>query len=273
MAKLISVRKSTRERLELAKSTPIPDLERDGTPTLVFQPAVDLATGRLLGFEALLRWHDASGNEVPPQTLIPWAESHGHMNALNAWVLSEACAQATRWPGDLQLAVNCSTLQLHRGIAAVAVATALEQSKLNPDRLTVEVTETSVGDTEAVRDMNVMTHLGIQLTVDDLAAEDSVLGQLHGYHVNTVKIDASLVAGLDDPEGASRATVEGIVTLSRSLGICTVAEAVETPEQVSVLREIGVEAAQGYFFSRPLTADGAAELASMSPPPRFALSG
>lgn len=112
VAKLINVRKSTRARLELARSTPFPDLGRDGTPSLVFQPAVDLATGRLLGFEALLRWHDASGNEVPPQTLIPWAESHGHMNALNAWVLSEACAQATRWPGDLQLAVNCSTLQL-----------------------------------------------------------------------------------------------------------------------------------------------------------------
>src|SRR5208337_2611122 len=104
----------------------------EGAPALVFQPAVDLATGRLLGFEALLRWHDPSGDEIPPGTLIPWAESLGQMNALNAWVLSEACAQATRWPGDLQLAVNCSTLQLRRGIAAVAVATALEQSGLNP---------------------------------------------------------------------------------------------------------------------------------------------
>ncbi len=261
-----------KSRLELSRSTQIPDLGRKGAPVLVFQPAVDLATGRLLGFEALLRWHDPSGDQIPPETLIPLAESLGQMNALNAWVLSEACAQAVRWPGDLQLAVNCSTMQLHRGTAAVAAATALEQSGLNPDRLTVEVTEGSVADRDAVSDMSVMTHLGIQLTVDDVAAEDSNLGRLHGCHVNTVKIDASLTARLDEPGGAGRAAVEGIVILSRTLGISTVAEAVERPEQVTILRELRVDAAQGYFFSAPITADAAADLAAMSPPPRFALS-
>ncbi len=227
----------------------IPDLGLNGAPTLVFQPAVDLATGRLLGFEALLRWTDSKGGSIPPDTLIPWAEAHGHMNALNEWVLAEACAQAARWPSDLQLAVNCSVFQLRGGTAAVAAAAALEKSGINPDRLTVEVTELSVADDEAAADLQVMTRLGIQLTVDDVGSDSSVLQNLGDCVVNTVKIDAALVAGLTTPGSKDRAIVETIVTLSRSLGICTVAEAVETGEQVAILRQLGAETAQGYFFS------------------------
>ena len=234
----------------------------------MFQPVVDLTNGRLLGFEALLRWHDASGDDVPPGILIPWAEAHGQMNELNAWVLSEACAQAARWSSDLQLAVNCSIFQLHRGNAAVAAASALEQSGLRPDRLSIEVTETCVEDDKAAADLSVMTRLGIQLTVDDVGEDWSVLEKLRDCVVNTVKIDGSLTAGLAILGGEARAVAERIVQQSRSLGICTVAEAVETAEQVAVLREIGVETAQGYFFSPPLSATDAAELAAMSPPPR-----
>lgn len=269
--------KATRSPLEVdsgeqAPPRPAPNLGLEGAATLVFQPAVDLATGRLLGFEALLRWHDLTGREIPPDILIPWAENHGHMNELNAWVLAEACDQATRWPADLQLAVNCSTFQLHRGTAAIAAAAALEESGLNPDRLTVEVTAPSVNDAEAAADLQVMTRLGIQLTLDDIGEDWSVLEDLHGCVVNTAKIDATLTAGLTDPEGPSRAIAEAIVKQSHSLGICTVAEAVETAEQVAVLRQIGAETAQGYFFSAPVSADGAADLAAMTPRPRFALS-
>ena len=109
----------------------------DGYPELEFQPAVDLHNGRLLGFEALLRWRDGSGGRVPPNVLIPQAESMGHMDLLSRWVLAEACAQAAAWPSDLQIAVNCSVLQLQRGTAAIAAAAAIERSGLKPDRLTV----------------------------------------------------------------------------------------------------------------------------------------
>jgi EAL domain-containing protein (putative c-di-GMP-specific phosphodiesterase class I) len=246
-------------------------MELEGTPSLVFQPVVDLATGRLMGFEALLRWNRPDGEAVPPDVLIPWAEQHGHMNDLNAWVLSEACAQAVRWPSDLQLAVNCSVFQLQRGTAALAAAAALEQSGLNPDQLTVEITESSVADDAAAADLEVMTRLGIQLTVDDVGADWSVLNNLRNCVVNTMKIDASLIR--DIATGTkSRGTVETITKLCRSLGICTVAEAVETAEQVDILRQIGVEIAQGYFFSAPLTAAAAADLAAMVPHPRFALA-
>lgn len=249
-----------------------PKLGLGGTPSLAFQPAVDLATGRLLGFEALLRCHDASGGNIPPDVLIPWAEAHGHMTELNEWVLSEACVQASRWPSDLQLAVNCSVFQLRRGTAAVAAATALERSGLNPDRLTVEVTEVSVADDAAAEDLQVMARLGIQLTVDDVGTDFSVLENLRDAVVNTVKIDAALIAGLTDPDGQSRLVVASMVKLSRSLGFCTVAEAVETVEQVAILRELGAETAQGYFFSAPLTAQEACDLANMDPHPCFALT-
>ena len=169
---------------------------RDGSPSLVFQPAVDLTTGRLLGFEALLRWHSSDGEEIPPEVLIPWAEDHGHMNELNAWVLAEACRQATEWPSEIQLAVNCSIFQLQRGTAAMAAASALEQSGLNPDRLTVEIIESSVVDDDAAADLRVMNRLGIQLTVDDVGTDWSILKDLGNCVVNTMKIDGSLVEGL-----------------------------------------------------------------------------
>jgi EAL domain-containing protein (putative c-di-GMP-specific phosphodiesterase class I) len=247
-------------------------MDLDGKPSLVFQPAVDLATGRLLGFEALLRWRRSDGDDIPPDVLIPWAEEHGHMNELNAWVLAEACAQATRWPSDLQLAVNCSVFQLQRGNAAIAAASALEKSGLNPDRLTVEITESSVANDDAAADLQVMTRLGIQLTVDDVGSDWSVLNNLRNCVVNTMKIDASLTEGVTAAGGRSRHTVETIIKLCRSLGICTVAEAVETGEQVEILREIGVEIAQGYFFSKPLTAEEAVGLATMTPRPRFSIT-
>ncbi len=252
--------------------TPFSHPGLDGSATLAFQPAVDLSTGRLLGFEALLRWHDLDGNNVAPSLLIPRAEATGHMNGLNQWVLSEACAQAARWPSDLQLAVNCSIFQLRHGTAAIAAASALEESGLNPDRLTVEVTEISVHDQHAAADMQAMSKLGIQLTVDDVGLDWSVLENLRDCVVNTVKIDAALVAGLTAP-GGTRGIVETIAGRSRALGMCTVAEAVETGGQVRILREIRIDTAQGYFFSPPVTATEASRLATMNPAPSFALSG
>jgi EAL domain-containing protein (putative c-di-GMP-specific phosphodiesterase class I) len=239
----------------------------------VFQPAVDLRNGRLLGFEALLRWHDGSGESIPPSIVIPRAESMGHMDLLSQWVLSEACVQAARWPPDLQIAVNCSVLQLRRGNAAIAAASAIERSGLKPDRLTVEVTEVSLADDDASADLRVMTRLGILLTVDDVGDDCSVMDRLRDRDVSTVKIEAEVIAGIGDADGTSRNTVRSLVAMARSMGVCTVAEAVETVQQVAALRELGVDTAQGYFFSHPLASADALELATLNPRPTFALSG
>jgi EAL domain-containing protein (putative c-di-GMP-specific phosphodiesterase class I) len=257
---------------KVVSTTPIPKLNLDGTPTLAFQPAVDLATGCLLGFEALLRWYDSDGNYVPPNVLIPRAEAQGQMTALNAWVLSEACTQAARWPSLLQVAVNCTIFQLRRGEVAASAIAALERSGLNPDRLSVEVTETSVTDNEAASDLDAITRLGIQLSIDDITTDGLDPDNLRDCVVNTIKIDAALIAGLTKPDSQSRIIVESIVKLCYSLGVCTVAEAVETAEQVAILRTLGAGAAQGYYFSHPLSADDAFELAAMNPLPHFSLS-
>ena len=251
---------------------PRPELGLDGEPELVFQPAVDLATGRLLGFEALLRWNDPDLGPIPPSVLVPWAESNGHMVTLNAWVLSEACAAAARWESDLQLAVNCSVFQLRRREAAAAAAAALEESGLNPDRLTVEITETSVADDTAAADLHAMSRLGIQLTVDDIGSDWSTIESMQQFAINTMKIDGTLISGLADAGGVSRAMVETIVHVSHSLGICTVAESVETSKQVRILRELGADVGQGYFFAPPLAVQDAQALTTMDPLPVFPLT-
>ena len=248
-----------------------PELGLDGEPELVFQPAVDLATGRLLGFEAFLRWNDPDLGPIPPSVLIPWAESNGHMVELNAWVLSEACAAAASWQADLQLAVNCSVFQLRQREAAAAAAAAIEESGINPDRLTVEITETSVTDEGAAADLHAMSRLGIQLTVDDIGSDWSTIDNLQQFSINTMKIDGSLIQGLADEGGVSRAMVETIVHVSHSLGICTVAESVETAQQVKILRELGADVGQGYFFAKPLAVEDALMLTTMDPLPVFPL--
>jgi EAL domain-containing protein (putative c-di-GMP-specific phosphodiesterase class I) len=252
---------------------PRPELGLDGEPELVFQPAVDLATGRLLGFEALLRWNDPDLGPIPPSVLVPWAEANGHMAELNAWVLSEACAAAASWQSDLQLAVNCSVFQLRQREAASAAAAALEESGLNPDRLTIEITETSVVDDGAAADLHAMSRLGIQLTVDDIGSDWSTIQQMGQFSINTMKIDGTLISGLADAGGVSRAMVETIVHVSHSLGICTVAESVETAQQVRILRKLGADVGQGYFFAPPMAADDALELTTRDPLPVFPLTG
>ncbi len=252
---------------------PRPELGLDGDPELVFQPAVDLATGRLLGFEALLRWNDPDLGPIPPSVLIPWAEANGHMVDLNAWVLSEACAAAASWQADLQLAVNCSVFQLRQREAASAAAAAIEESGLNPDRLTIEVTETSVTDDGAAADLHAMSRLGIQLTVDDIGSDWSTIESMQQFSIKTMKIDGSLIEGLADEAGVSRAMVETIIHVSHSLGICTVAESVETARQVKILRELGADVGQGYFFAKPLAVEDALMLTTMDPLPVFPLTG
>src|SRR5271170_6500608 len=136
-----------------------------GVPLLQYQPIIDLGSGQLLGFEALLRWrHPTEGIILPPQ-LIPWAEANGDIIAIGEWVLATGCHDAMRWPTSIQLAVNLSVIQLRRGAASRAVLAALEVSGIAPDRLTVEVTERAISDEAAVKDLQAISALGVQLAV------------------------------------------------------------------------------------------------------------
>ncbi|HUY63948.1 MAG TPA: EAL domain-containing protein [Acidimicrobiales bacterium] len=254
------------------EATPRPGFVLDGAPLLEFQPAVDLATGLLIGFEALLRWDHPERGIIPPNLLIPWAEANGHIVELNAWVLTEACRRAANWPSGIQLAVNCSLVQLGRRQASLASAHALRASGLNPDRLTIEITESAVADERTHDDLRALTALGLHLAVDDVGTSWSTLENLRRFAIETAKIDRTFISALEPHEGMNRAIVEAIIHVSHVLALSTVAEGVETAEQVATLRQFGADVAQGYFFARPLHAEEADALAKTEPRAVFALA-
>ncbi len=245
-----------------------PELELEGLPGhpfLEFQPAVDLASGLLLGFEALVRWQHPERGRIDPGELIPWAEAHGAILDLNAWVLEAACEEAQRWPSGMQLAVNCSIVQLRRGEASRAVDRALAATGLLADRLTIEVTERAIADDRAATDLRALVQRGIHLAVDDVGTMWTSLEVLRRFAVDTVKIDAAFVRHLEGDEGVNRAIVDAIVHVGHSLAMSTVAEGVETARQVEILLEFGADVAQGYHFARPMPADAALALARVEP--------
>ncbi|MGH9089624.1 MAG: EAL domain-containing protein, partial [Acidimicrobiales bacterium] len=241
-----------------------------GEPHLAYQPVVDLASGRLLGFEALLRWDHPTEGLILPKLLVPWAEANGDIVALGEWVLVEACRQASTWRSSVQVAVNCSIVQLRRKMAARAVRRALSDSGLDPDRLTIEVTEHAMADEEAVGELHAIAELGVQLSVDDVGTSWSSFDVLRRLAVNTVKIDESFVMGLEAREGINRMVVETVVHLAHSAGMSTIAEGVESALQASIVRRFDSDAAQGYHFSPPLGDEEATALAN-DPELRFPL--
>jgi EAL domain-containing protein (putative c-di-GMP-specific phosphodiesterase class I) len=249
-----------------------PGIALEGDPVLEFQPAVDLWTGRLLGFEALLRWVHPTLGLIAPGVLIPWAEANDDILELNAWVLNEACRQAATWSPGLQVAVNCSLVQLRRHRASVAAADALSRSGLDPDRLTVEITEAAVADDEANTDIRKLVELGVHLAVDDVGTSWATLENLRRHPIEIAKIDRSFIAGLELNGGTNRAIVEAIVRITHSLVMSTVAEGVETAEQLTMLQDLGVDVAQGFYFAPSLPADDARELAQADPPTVFTLT-
>jgi EAL domain-containing protein (putative c-di-GMP-specific phosphodiesterase class I) len=235
-----------------------------GEPRLVYQPVIDLMSGRVLGFEALLRWEHPTEGPILPQLLIPWAEANGDIVTLGDWVLAEGCRQAVEWPPSVQLAVNCSIVQLRRGVASQAVQSALEQSGLAPDRLTVEVTEHALSEEGASSELRTIAGLGVQLAVDDVGTSWNSFELLRRLAVNTIKIDESFVSGLEDAEGINRMVVETVVHLAHSSGMSTVAEGVESAKHASIVREFESDAAQGYFFAPPLEAESATMVANLA---------
>ena len=191
-----------------------PSMTLAGKPVLEYQPAVDLATGRLLGMEALVRWEHPTKGRIAPDILIPWAEENGDIVALNAWVMEAACCEAELWSTGLQLAVNCSIIQLRRGEASKAITRALAASELNPDRLTIEVTERTINDDRAA-------DLGVHLAVDDVGTSWSSLQVLRKFAIEIVKIDRAFINNLEAEEGMNRAIVEAIIHVGHSLAMST----------------------------------------------------
>jgi diguanylate cyclase (GGDEF)-like protein len=238
-----------------------------------YQPEVDLATGAIVGFEALLRWHHPKHGLLPPLDFIPLAEETGLITPLGAWVLEEACSQTRRWQtafpafSNLRVSVNLSGRQLAGEDLLRDVEKALQRSNLPASCLALEVTETILmEDTEAaIKILLDLKHLGLGLRIDDFGTGYSSLSYLHRLPFDTLKIDRSFVNSMDAQQDGI-AIVRTIMALAQSLKLNVVAEGVETLTQAAHLQEMGCGFAQGYYFSKPLAPALAEGLLSISTP-------
>lgn len=247
-----------RRRIELAMRSA---LDR-GEFRLAYQPVIDSATASVCGFEALLRWDNPELGMLSPARFIPIAEETGLIGRIGEWVLREACAEAANWPDEVSLAVNISPLQLQEPGFMSTLVSALSRSRLDPRRLELEITETVfLKITPSTHKILHQIHgLGVRLAIDDFGTGYSSLGYLRDTNFDTLKIDRSFVLAIreDDPE--SSAIVRAVVALAGSLGMRTVAEGVETEEQLALVRALGCNGIQGYIFSDPLPGTEARQL-------------
>ncbi len=250
----------------------VPTFSLPGAPYLEYLPVVDLSSGRLLGMEALVRWEHPSKGRISPEELVPEAERSGDIAALTRWVLREACDQARRWSPSIQLAVNCTVQQLRRGEVSNAVESALQESGLRSGQLTLEVTEDAVVEPEAASDLRTLSEMGVQLSIDDVGTNWSSFEPFQRHAIGTVKIDGSFVSGLELAQGINRLVVETVIHMAHSLGMSAVVECVETTDQVETVRKFDADAAQGFFFARPMRAEDVEALASGPDIPRFSLT-
>lgn len=227
--------------------------------SLLYQPVVDLRSGKTMGAEALLRWHNPELGQVSPARFIPIAEEAGLITSIGKWVLREACGQMQRWQQAglplITMAVNISAVQFKRDNLVETVAEVLRESGLPPECLELELTESALmQESEKVLDvLQRLKALGVCLSIDDFGTGYSSLSYLKRFSVDKLKIDQSFVRELSvDSEDA--AIVLAVIQLGNSLKLNTIAEGVETKEQLNFLREHGCHEAQGYFLSRPVPA-------------------
>ena len=248
----------TGERLQMENRMRI-GIDR-GDFSLQFQPLVDTQSQRAWAVETLLRWDDPEYGRVSPATFIPIAEESGLIVPLGDWVLQEACLQARRWIDagldDIVVAVNISALQFRREDFVGTVTAALRRAALKPRHLELEITESAlVVDPDTVaKIIRKLKRFGIVIAIDDFGTGYSSLSYLKRFNVDKLKIDQSFVRDLtDNPDDA--AIVHAIITMAHNIKLSTVAEGVETLEQVIHLRKAGCTTMQGYFFCQPMSAD------------------
>ncbi|MEZ4599043.1 MAG: EAL domain-containing protein [Syntrophotaleaceae bacterium] len=227
---------------------------------LHYQPKVELATGRIIGAEALLRWQHPQRGMIPPGRFIPLAEETGLILPIGEWVLTEACRQISAWKGEnfaqLPVAVNLSARQFRKIDLADSVRRILEKTGVDRGLLELELTESMImhDPLAAVTTMQELKALGVRLALDDFGTGYSSLNYLRRFPVDCLKIDGSFIHDVpDDPSAA--AVAASIVAIARSLGLNSVAEKVETREQLDFLIACGCEGYQGFLFSPAVPAD------------------
>ena len=223
---------------------------------LYYQPQISIEDGSLVGAEALLRWQHPELGAISPAEFIPVAEESGLILGIGEWVLREAARQAKAWLGqglELTIAVNLSAVQFRQANLSQKIMQILNEAQLPPRHIELELTESVAMEVPmaAIAVMDELHERGFRMSIDDFGTGYSSLSYLRKFKINKLKIDQSFVSSIfDDPE--SRAIVSAIITLADSLGFETIAEGVETEEQLEFLRMRGCREVQGYYFSKPL---------------------
>jgi diguanylate cyclase (GGDEF)-like protein len=232
-----------------------------------YQPQIDLSTGRVTGFEGLMRWNHPTRGNVPPSEFIPVAESSRLICDLGLWILRQAAIQAKAWldAGEppREVAVNMSAAQIWRTDVVAEVAGVLEETGLPPHLLCIELTESLLADNAEGRVRTVLKALkglGVTLALDDFGTDYSSLGYLSQLPFDKLKVDRVFVDGITDSDRA-RELLKGIIALGRGLGMVVVAEGAEKHGEVDILRELSCDQAQGYIFARPAVAADALDFA------------
>ena len=209
-------------------------------------------TGRVEGYEALLRWEHPTRGMVPPSVFVPLAEEKQLIQPLGGWVLETACREAASWEGPLRVAVNLSPRQFQHADLPEHIFDMLRRVGLPPDRLEIEVTEGVMIDDpdHAIHMLSVLRAGGVRVSLDDFGTGYSSLSYLRRFPLDKIKIDKSFVDGLtDDPQSAS--IVTALIALAHTLGLSVTAEGVETMEQLQELQRRACDQVQGYLFGRP----------------------
>lgn len=227
---------------------------------LHYQPQIELASGAVIGAEALIRWQHPKWGLLPPGKFIAIAEESGLIVPIGEWALREACRQAIVWQemglSDLVVAVNLSAIQFQRGNLEETVISALSESGLEPQYLELELTESIlIGDTEKVlQTVQRLKALGIKLSLDDFGTGYSSLSYLKRFAVDKVKIDQSFIREMDK-NSSDTSIVRAVIQMSKSLGLRTIAEGVEEEHLVKYLRLYHCDEAQGYYYSKPIPSE------------------
>lgn len=224
--------------------------------TLHFQPQMNLQTGDMRGFEALVRWQHSERGLIGPAEFIPVAEETGQIVPLGTWVLRAACRAAVTWPAHLRVAVNLSAVQFRSSSVLDIVDEVLAETGLAPERLELEITESALleDDEAAQATLEALRSRGVRVAMDDFGTGYSSLAYLRRFSMDKLKIDGMFVRSLDRDVDA-QAVVTAIISLARALKLDTTAEGIETPEQMQMLKALGCDDVQGYHIARPMAAD------------------
>lgn len=257
------IRTRVRERVELEHD--LRHAVNEGQFRLIYQPQIHLQSGEIVGLEALLRWDHPSRGLIEPGEFLWLAEETGMIKGIGDWVLAESCRQARlcREAGsaNLRVSVNLSARQHSDPTLVETVSRVVDEVGIEPSILCLEITEGVVMKDEegALATLRSLKELGVLISMDDFGSSQSSLGALKRFPLDILKVDRSFVAGLGQ-ESDDAAIVTAVINMAHALGLITVADGVETREQLEHLKEVGCDVGQGYYFARPRPAEAIAEL-------------